>query len=148
MKLNEKIRIALENNEWTQKYFSELMSVAPTTVQKWIVGKNTPSVETTIQISKLLNIPIQDLLDDSVVIHPYYETGVFTWPFSLLHEDGAHTVIDAGLKGNAYLHRFYNKAGCAYSAIYCGKYEIWSQIRERERFMINAWNEWGYKTFV
>lgn len=148
MKLNEKIRVSLENNEWTQKHFSELMNVTPSTVQKWVVGKNTPSLETTIQISKLLNIPIQDLLDDSVVIHPYYETGGILWPFSVLYGDGAHTVIDAGLKGNAYLHRFNNKAGCAYSAIYCGKNEVWSQVRERERAMIMAWNEWGYKAFV
>ena len=62
--------------------------------------------------------------------------------------DHEHIIIDAGLEGNALLHRFVNAGGCEYSAIYYAKREIWSQVRERERFMIRAWNEWGYKTFV
>ena len=146
MKLGEKIRVSLENNNWTQKYFSELMNVAPTTVQKWVVGKNTPTIETVLQISKILEIPIQDLLDDNVVIHSFFDLGACF--YSDNYEDSVHNVIDAGLNGNAYLHRFNNKVGCAYSAIYCGNYEVWSQVRERERAMIKAWNEWGYKAFV
>ena len=142
MKFNDKIRVSLENNEWTQKHFAGLMHVAPTTVQKWIVGKNHPDVETTLRISKVLNIPIQDLLDDSFEIYPYY---IIDYCLPDRFQDGEHTVLDAGLKGEAYLHRFNNKAGCAYSAIYYGNFEVWSHVREKERFMIRDWNEWGYK---
>ncbi len=145
MKLGEKIRVSLENNEWTQKHFSELMNVAPTTVQKWVVGKNTPSVETAMEISRILEIPIQDLLNDKVEIQSYF---IYDANFYSDHyKDSVHTIIDANLKGNAVLHRFNNNVGCAYSAIYCGKDEVWSQIRERERTMVRAWNEWGYKIY-
>ena len=37
MKLNEKIRVSLANNEWTQAHFAEHMHVHPATVQKWVV---------------------------------------------------------------------------------------------------------------
>lgn len=152
MKLNEKIRVSLSNNDWTQAHFAELMNVHPSTVQKWCKGKNAPPIETTLEICHLLNIPIQELVDDSIDIYEFYIVNRFMpcnddrFPDSL--QDGEHTIIDAGLEGNALLHRFVNARGCPYSAIYYAKREIWSQVRDRERFMLRDWNEWGYKTLV
>ncbi len=152
MKFGEKIKVSLDNNEWTQAYFAELMHVHPATVQKWVGGKNTPAIETAKEIGKILNIPIHELLDDSLDIYKFYVIDRYIpydddrYPDNF--KDGEHTIVDAGLKGNAILHRFVNAAGCPYSAIYYAKREIWSQIRDRERFMIRAWNEWGYKSFI
>lgn len=152
MKLNEKIRISLANNGWTQAHFAELMHVHPATVQKWVVGKNKPPLDVALEICQLLNIPIEEFVNDKIDIYEFDVIESFDpwdddrYPDSF--RDGEHTIIDAGLEGNALLHRFVNAGGCEYSAIYYAKREIWSQVREREKFMIRAWNEWGYKTFV
>lgn len=152
MRFNEKIRVSLKNNEWTQAEFANLIHVAPTTVQKWAVGRNTPNIEIIKEIGRVLNIPIQELLDDSVDIVEFYVVDKYLpyeqdmYPEVL--RDSEHIIIDAGLKGESFLHRFENAENVAFSAIYYAKREIWSTVRERERFMIRAWNEWGYNHFV
>lgn len=52
-----------------------------------------------------------------------------------------HEIFDAGLKGGARLHRFKNRAGVDYSAIYIGENEYASHERSRESDMIRWWNE-------
>lgn len=149
MKLNEKLRVSLANNGWTQAYFAKQMCVSPKTVQKWVSGDNHPSVDTIKEMSVLLNIPTDELIDDSVDVFQYYVVDKYITSsedrFPERFRDGEHTIIEAGLKGEALLHRFKNAAGCDYSAIYYAKREIWSQVRERESLMIKEWNEWGYK---
>lgn len=63
--------------------------------------------------------------------------------------DSVHQVVRImGLKGNASLHRFLNKAGEPYSAIYVGDTEAYSCERKREQKMVRHWNNEGYKAFV
>ena len=52
-----------------------------------------------------------------------------------------HEIFDAGLNGGARLHRFENRAGVDYSAIYVGDEEYVSHARRRESDMIRWWNE-------
>ena len=54
--------------------------------------------------------------------------------------DSDHMVLDAGLKSNATLHRFTDKKGKKYSAIYIGMEEMRSCYRECEGQMIRDWN--------
>ena len=61
-------------------------------------------------------------------------------PICLCRHDGAHFVYDAGLAGNAYLHRFKNLSCVNYSAIYQGDREMYNCPREDEANMIKAWN--------
>ena len=52
-----------------------------------------------------------------------------------------HTVLDAVLNKGAVLHRFVNRGGCPYSAIYIETEELMSCERDYEQKMINYWNE-------
>lgn len=55
--------------------------------------------------------------------------------------DSIHEILwDANVCGNGELHRFTNKDGVPYSAIYIGGFEVCSAPRENEKVMINYWN--------
>lgn len=63
-----------------------------------------------------------------------------------MYNDSVHIIADdVKLNGGAKLHRFNNEAGCAYSAIYVGETEVWSQTRENEKRMIKQWNAGGWR---
>jgi len=55
--------------------------------------------------------------------------------------DSMHKIYDANLKGGALLHRFNNRVGVAYSAIYDGDYEALNCETSRELGMIKLWNK-------
>lgn len=55
--------------------------------------------------------------------------------------DSVHEIIHVDLKGGAVLHRFLNRAGVPYSAIYLQNVECWSNVREDEGNMLKLWNE-------
>lgn len=62
--------------------------------------------------------------------------------------DSTHQIVKiSGLKGGATLHRFSNKAGMLYSAIYVGNTEAWSCERAEEQKMVRRWNKDGWKAF-
>lgn len=55
--------------------------------------------------------------------------------------DGRHVIVEeVKLNGGGVLHRFHNASGIAYSAIYIGDFEVYSNVREREDFMIQQFN--------
>ena len=146
-KWNEKLRTLLSNREWTQEHFAELMFVDKTTVQKWVVGRNTPSIDRFKEMCNVLGgITLQELLDD------LYDVPAFIWvdeylPYDVSRRlppdkwDSDHVIYEAGLKHEGMLHRFVNSAGNEYSAIYRAGREEWSAPREDEAQMIRAWNE-------
>ena len=119
--------------------------VTPSTVQKWVVGKNMPDVETVKKIGELMYISTDDLLDDEFDVPAYHEYDQYL-PYSLTRRfpeeqcDTEHTLIDAYLEKGAVLHRFKNGAGDACSAIYYAGQEIWWHYREHEARMIRDWN--------
>ena len=143
--LNEKIRILLANNEWTQAHLAEKMHVSPKTVQKWCAGKNNPSLDTVKELCSIFYIPIGELTNDDLDIPEYYVIDRYL-PYSCARlpeedRDTEHTLIDAGLAGGAILHRFVNGGGAECSAIYQRKREVWWHYRENESRMIRDWNE-------
>lgn len=57
------------------------------------------------------------------------------------YEDSKHEIVkDVELRFNGVLHRFVNKGGAQYSAIYIDDYEEWSCEREHEAQMVREWN--------
>lgn len=143
--LNEKLRILLANRQWTQKRLADQLYVSPDTVSSWVRGINHPSLDTVKQLCEIFSIPIQDLTNDKLDIHEYYEIDRYL-PYPICcyppeYRDSKHIIIEADLADEGKLHRFENAAGEACSAIYRGGQEIWWHYREHEAKMIRDWNE-------
>ena len=143
--MNEKLRILLKNQGWTQPKLAETLHFAPSTVHYWLNGTHCPSVETLKKLCEILYIPIQDLLNDELDIPEYYEIDQYL-PYPICcypedRQDSIHTIIDAGLAYEGILHRFINCAGAECSAIYRAGKEVWWHYRENEARMIRDWNE-------
>ena len=60
-KLN-RIKTALVDNGKTNKCLAEQLGKDPATVSKWGTNACQPSLETLMQIAKLLNVQVDDLL--------------------------------------------------------------------------------------
>ena len=145
MDIGEKIRILLSNRDWTHKELAKNMYVTESAVQKWCKGKNRPTMEKIEMLSNVFDIPILNLVDDSIEIPEYYVVDQYLpyWIGGLPEDkqDSEHVIIEAYLEDNALLHRFNNCAGEPCSAIYQRKEEVWWYYRENEARMIHTWNE-------
>ncbi|MDD6236714.1 MAG: XRE family transcriptional regulator [Clostridiales bacterium] len=64
--LQHNLNYYLKENKMTQKKLSELLNVSQAAVTNWTKGKNSPDIETLIQICNILNISINDILDVDV----------------------------------------------------------------------------------
>ena len=60
-KLN-RIKTALVDNGKTNKWLAEQLGKDPATVSKWCTNTAQPSLETLMQIAKLLDVQVDDLL--------------------------------------------------------------------------------------
>ena len=70
-KFNEKLRILLENQGWTQAKLAEILKVSPDAVSSWVRGKNTPYIDTFKELCKIFCVTIQELTDDDLDIPEY-----------------------------------------------------------------------------
>ena len=57
-----RIKVVLVDKRKTNKWLSEQLNVAPTTVSKWCTNAAQPPLETLMQIAKLLDVKFDDLL--------------------------------------------------------------------------------------
>ena len=57
-----RIKFVLVDKRKTNKWLSEQLGVAPTTVSKWCTNAAQPPLETLMQIAKLLEVQVDDLL--------------------------------------------------------------------------------------
>ena len=57
-----RIKVVLVDKRKTNKWLAEQLSVAPSTVSKWCTNDAQPSLETLMQIAKLLEVKVDDLL--------------------------------------------------------------------------------------
>lgn len=143
-KLNEKIRILIENNELTQAKLAEKLFVSESTVQKWVSGDNMPRVDTLKDLCQLFDLSLEELTNEDIDIPEYYWIDKYLPDeIALLPEDkqdSEHVILDADLAGKAMLHRFVNAGGAPCSAIYVGRKQIWWDYREHEIYMLHEWN--------
>lgn len=142
MILAEKIKVLRKNRGWTQAVLAEKVNLSEDAIQKWEVGVNTPPLEAIKQLAKVFMIPVASLIDEEIVF-PMYIIIDDDSPKELYdyNDSTDHIVFDADLKNDAKLHRFVNKGGYPYSAIYIGTKELMSCERDHEQSMINYWNE-------
>ena len=60
--VNEKLRILLANNNWTQSKLAKALYVSPDTVSSWVRGKNCLSIEMLKRISVLFwKLPVGEI---------------------------------------------------------------------------------------
>lgn len=57
-----RIKVVLVDKRKTNKWLSEQLNVSPTTVSKWCTNATQPPLETLMQIAKLLEVQIEELL--------------------------------------------------------------------------------------
>lgn len=82
---------------------------------------------------------IDNMADENKDINPYYILDQYL-PYGI-ESDTEHTIIDAGLKKGATLHRYKNAAGDKCSVIYVGNKEVFWHYRQYEIRMIKEWND-------
>ena len=57
-----RIKVVLADNRKTNKWLAEQLDVAQSTVRKWCTNDAQPSLETLMQIARLLEVKPDDLL--------------------------------------------------------------------------------------
>ena len=102
---------------------------------------NTPPLEAIKQVADIFIVPAAALIDDEIVFPMYIVNDDSPKELYRWNDFTDHTVLDADLNKGAVLHRFVNRGGCPYSAIYIGTEELMSCERVYEQKMINYWNE-------
>ena len=65
MKIGEKIR-ALRKGRMTQAELAERVGVHETSIRRWELGNRVPDVKDIQKIAEVLNIPVAELLDDTL----------------------------------------------------------------------------------
>lgn len=58
-----RIRVVLSEKEVTNRTLAEKLDVSEMTVSRWVTNKIQPSMSQFIEISKILNVDIKDLLE-------------------------------------------------------------------------------------
>lgn len=62
-----RLKVVLVEKEKTSKWLAETLGKDPATVSKWCTNTTQPSIETFLEIARLLEVDIKDLLVESEV---------------------------------------------------------------------------------
>ena len=62
-----RLKVGLVEKEKTSKWLAETLGKDPATVSKWCTNTTQPSIETFLEIARLLEVDIKDLLIESDV---------------------------------------------------------------------------------
>lgn len=57
-----RIKVVLVEHKRTNKWLAEQLGINPTTVSKWCTNTTQPNLETFLQIAKVLDVEVQELL--------------------------------------------------------------------------------------
>ena len=60
-----RIKVVLAEKEKTNKWLAERVGKDPATISKWCTNTAQPSLEMLLQIAKVLNVEVKDLLRES-----------------------------------------------------------------------------------
>ena len=61
-----RLKVILAEKKRTNKWLAEQLGKDPATVSKWCTNSAQPGLETLLEISKVLNVDIKELLKSSV----------------------------------------------------------------------------------
>lgn len=76
MTLDKKLTCLRKKERLTQAEVSERLDVSRQAVTKWETGTSRPSIENLYSLSKLYNVPLEYLLDDTAEISNSVQTAV------------------------------------------------------------------------
>ena len=62
-----RLKVVLVEQKKTSKWLAETLGKDPATIAKWCTNTSQPSIETFLEIARLLNVDIKDLLVPSDV---------------------------------------------------------------------------------
>jgi len=62
-----RLKVVLVEKEKTSKWLAETLGKDPATVSKWCTNTTQPSIETFLEIARLLEVDIKELLVESEV---------------------------------------------------------------------------------
>lgn len=62
-KYPNRIRVVLAEKQISNRWLADKMSVADMTVSRWTTNKNQPSMSQFVEISKLLHVKLEDLIE-------------------------------------------------------------------------------------
>lgn len=62
-----RLKVVLVEKEKTSKWLAETLGKDPATISKWCTNTTQPSIETFLEIARLLEVDIKDLLVESDV---------------------------------------------------------------------------------
>ena len=60
--MENRIKVVLVDKKRTNKWLSEQLGCAPTTVSKWCTNVSQPSLDTLVDVSNALDVDIRELL--------------------------------------------------------------------------------------
>ncbi len=60
--LKNRIKVMLAEKKRTNKWQAEQLGKDPATISKWVTNASQPSLENLVEISRLLEVDIQDLI--------------------------------------------------------------------------------------
>lgn len=64
MKIN-RLKIVLAENEKTNKWLAEQLGKSEVTVSRWVTNEVQPSMETFVEIARLLDVDVKALINSS-----------------------------------------------------------------------------------
>lgn len=62
-----RLKVVLVEKEKTSKWLADSLGKDPATISKWCTNTTQPNIETFLEIARLLNVDIKDLLVESEV---------------------------------------------------------------------------------
>jgi DNA-binding XRE family transcriptional regulator len=60
-----RIKVVLVENSKTNKWLAKELKMNETTISRWCTNSTQPSIETLVQVARLLNVDIKELLSST-----------------------------------------------------------------------------------
>ena len=70
MKDLNRIKVVLVEKKRTNKWLAEQLGKDPATISKWCTNRSQPSLETLVEIARVLQVDVKDLLQSTIEDQP------------------------------------------------------------------------------
>ena len=67
-----RIKVVLADKQRTNKWLAEQLGKDKTTISKWCTNRSQPSLETLVEIARVLQVDVKDLLQSTIEDQPMF----------------------------------------------------------------------------